>query len=154
VRAPLASTVAQLQKRFPDVLQYESRGSADLVVNVSLLGAKFGDEEMAALKPLAEQIVIADFSGTAVTDRSAASIAAMKRLRALRLMRTQITDATLLTLGGLNQLESLNVFGTTVTPVALQVAAGLPKLQHLYAGETKIPADFQVSEAVRRKLLF
>jgi hypothetical protein len=154
VRAPLAPVVAQLQKRFPDVLEYESRGSADLVLNVSLMGAEFGDEDMAALKSLAEQIVIADFSGTAITDRSAAYIAAMKRLRVLRLMRTQITDTTLRTLGGLNQLESLNVFGTAATPVALQVAARLPKLQHLYAGETKIPADVQVSETVRRKLLF
>ena len=78
----------------------------------------------------------------------------MKRLRVLRLMHTQITDATVQALSGLNQLESLNVFGTGVTPVALQVAARLPKLQHLYAGETRIPADVQVSEAVRRKLLF
>jgi uncharacterized membrane protein len=153
-RAPLASTVAELQKRFPDVLEYESRGSANLVVNVSLIGDKFGDQELAALKPLDEQIVIADFSGTAVTDRSAASIAAMKRLRVLRLMRTQITDATIQSLGGLDQLESLNVFGTAVSPAALQVAAHLPKLRYLYAGETKIPADVQVSEAVRRKLLF
>ena len=153
-RAPLAPTVSQLQKRFPNALDYESRGSADLVVNLSLIGAGFGDEDIAALKPLAEQIVMADFSGTAITDRSAASIAAMKRLRVLRLMRTQITDATVQALSGLNQLESLNVFGTGVTPATLQVAARLPKLQHLYAGETKIPADAQVSEAVTRKLLF
>ena len=153
-RAPLSSTVAELQKRFPDVLEYESRGSANLVVNVSRIGDKFGDRELAALKPLAEQIVIADFSGTAVTDRSAASIAAMRHLRVLRLMRTQITDATMQALGGLDQLESLNVFGTAVSPAALQVAAHLPKLRYLYAGETKIPADVQVSEAVRRKLLF
>jgi hypothetical protein len=109
---------------------------------------------VAALKPLAEQIVIADFSGTAITDRSADSLGAMKRLRVLRLMRTRITDTTLRTLAGLDQLESLNVFGTAVTPLAVLVAARLPKLQHLYAGETKIPADVQVSEAVRRKLLF
>jgi uncharacterized membrane protein len=154
MRAPLAPTVAQLQKRFPNVLDYESRGSADLVLNVSLMGSEFGDEDMTALAPLAEQIVMADLSDTAVTDRSAASIAGMKRLRVLRLMRTQITDATVQRLGGLNQLESLNLFGTAVTPAALQVAATLPKLQHLYAGETRIPADVQVSEAVRRKLLF
>ena len=36
LRAPLAPEVAQLKQRFPDVLDYESRGSADLVVNVSL----------------------------------------------------------------------------------------------------------------------
>jgi uncharacterized membrane protein len=153
-RAAFAPTVAQLEKRFPNALDYESRGSADLVLNVSLIGAGFGDEDMAALKPLTEQIVMADFSGTAITDRSAASIAAMKRLRVLRLMRTQITDTTVQALSGLNQLESLNVFGTGVTPVSLQVAGRLPKLQHLYAGETRIPTDVQVSEAVRRKLLF
>jgi len=153
-RAPFAPAVAQLQKRFPNVLDYESRGSADLVLDVSLMGSKFGDEDMTALAPLAEQIVMADFSGTTITDRSASSISAMKRLRVLRLMHTQITDATVQALSGLNQLESLNVFGTGVTPVALQVAARLPKLQHLYAGETRIPADVQVSEAVRRKLLF
>jgi hypothetical protein len=153
-RAPLASTVAEFQKRFPDVLEYESRGSANLVVNVSLIGDKFGDQELAALKPLDEQIVIADFSGTAVTDRSAASIAAMKRLRVLRLMRTQITDATMQAFGGLDQLESLNVFGTAVTPAALQVVPHLPKLQRLYVGETKIPANVQVFEAVKSKLSF
>jgi hypothetical protein len=153
-RASLAPTVVQIQKRFPNVLDYESRGSADLVLNVSLLGAGFGDEDMAGLKPLAEQIVMADFSGTAITDRSAASIAAMKRLRVLRLMHTQITDTTVQALSGLNQLQSLNLFGTGVTPISLQVTARLPKLQHLYAGQTRIPADVQVSEAVRRKLLF
>lgn len=153
-RASLAPTVAQIQKRFPNALDYESRGSADLVLNVSLLGAGFGDEDMAGLKPLAEQIVMADFSGTAITDRSAASIAAMKRLRVLRLMHTQITDTTVQALSGLNQLQSLSLFGTGVTPVSLQVTARLPKLQHLYAGQTRIPADVQVSEAVRRKLWF
>jgi hypothetical protein len=154
VRAPFAAVVAQLQKRLPNALDYESRGSADLVLNVSLMGSNFGDEDMTALAPVAEQIVMADFSGTAITDRSADSIAAMKRLRVLRLMHTQITDATVQALSGLNQLQSLNVFGTGVTPAALQVAATLPKLQHLYAGQTRIPADVQVSEAVRRKLLF
>jgi uncharacterized membrane protein len=153
-RAPLAPAVAQLQKRFPDVLEYESRGSVDLVLNVSLMGARFGDEDVGALQPISEHIVIADFSGTAVTDRSAGAIAAMKRLRVLRLMRTKITDATMQALGGLDQLESLNVFGTAVTPAALGAVVRLPKLQHLYAGETKIPSNVAVSEAVRGKLTF
>jgi hypothetical protein len=154
LRAPLAATVAQLEKRFPNGLEYESRGSAGLVVNVSLMGAKFGDEEMAALKPIDEQIVVADFSDTAVTDGSASSLAAMKHLRVLRLMRTKITDSTMQALGGLDQLESLSVFGTAITPAALQVMTHLPKLQHLYAGQTKIPADVQVSEAMKGKLSF
>jgi hypothetical protein len=154
LRAPLAAAVAQVEKRFPDVLSYESRGSADLVINVSLMGAKFGDDDLAALEPVAQQIVVADFSGTAITDRSAAAIAGMNRLRVLRLMRTKITDATMQALGGLDQLQSLNVLGTAVTPAALQVASHWPKLQHFYAGETRIPPDIQASEAVRGKLSF
>jgi hypothetical protein len=99
LRAPLAATFVRLQERYPDVLQYESRGSADVVVSVSLMGGKFGDEDLAALQPLYRQIVIADLSSTAVTDRSAPAIAAMKRLRVLRLMHTKITDTTAQALG-------------------------------------------------------
>jgi uncharacterized membrane protein len=153
-RAPLAAIVAQLQKRFPDALQYESRDSADLVMNASLIGSKFGDDDLQALQPVAGKIVAADFSGTGLTDRSAAAIAAMKRLRALRLMHTKITDATVAVLANLDQLETLNVFGDAVTPAALQLLARLPKLQHLFAGETKIPVDVPVSAAMRGKLSF
>ena len=53
-RAPLAPVVAQLKKRFPNVLDYESRSSANLVIDASLIGAKFGDEDVAALKPLGD----------------------------------------------------------------------------------------------------
>ena len=146
--------VAQLKKRFPDVLEYESRSSANLVIDASLMGAKFGDDDVAALKPVAEQIVVADFSGTAVTDRSAAFFAAMKHLRVLRLMRTKITDTTVLALGGLDHLESLDLFGTAVTPACLKVVEQLPKLHSLYVGETKIPAEVPVPESLKGKLLF
>lgn len=155
-RAPLAATVAELQARFPDVLQYESRSSANIVVNTSLLGARFGDEDLAQLKPLYGQIVVADFSGTAITDRSAVAIAAMKQVRVLRLMHTKITDATIgnLAQAGLDQLQSLNVFGTAVSPAVLQVLARLPTLRNLYVGETKIPPNLPVPEAIKGKLSF
>jgi uncharacterized membrane protein/mono/diheme cytochrome c family protein len=153
-RAPLAPVVAQLKTRFPNVLEYESRSSANLVVDASMMGAKFTDEDVAALMPLAGQMVIADFSGTAVTDRSAAVFAAMKHLRVLRLMHTKITDASVLVLGGMNRLESLDLFGTAVTPACLKAAEQLPKLHHLYVGETKIPADAPIPESLEGKLLF
>ena len=121
------------------------------MLNVSLMGAKFGDGDLAALNPVNEQIVTADFSGSGLTDRSASAIAAMKRFRVLRLMRTKISDKTVHALSGLSQLESLNVFGTEVTSAALPDVGHLPKLQHFYAGETKIPAEIQVSEAFARR---
>jgi uncharacterized membrane protein len=153
-RAPLAGVVAQLKQRFPNVLDYESRESANLVIDASALGARFGDEDLAALKPLNEQIVIADLSGTAITDRSAPLLAAMKHARVLRLTNTKITDATVLALGSLDRLESLDLYGTAVTPACLKVVESLPRLRHLYAGATKIPVDVRAPDDMKGKLLF
>jgi uncharacterized membrane protein len=154
LRAPLAAEVAQLKQRFPDAVDYESRSSANLVIDASALGARFGDDDLAAVKPLSEQIVIADLSGTAITDRSAPLLAAMKHARVLRLTNTKITDATVLALGGLGRLESLDLYGTGVTPACLKVVESLPKLRHLYAGATSIPEDVPRSDAMKTKLLF
>jgi uncharacterized membrane protein len=153
-RAPVASELARLKKKFPNILEYESRGSTDLLLNASILGPKFGDSDLAALSPLAEHITVADFSRTAITDRSATAIAAMKRLRVLRLTHTGITDPTLESLGVLDQLESLNVFGTRVTPAALPAIARLPRLAHFYVGQTAIPAGTTVPKALIGKLVF
>jgi hypothetical protein len=154
LRAEIASSVTQLQKQYPNILQYESRGSANLILNASILGPKFGDHDLEALAPLAEYITVADFSRTAITDRSATAIAAMKRLRVLRLMHTGITDQTVQGLGALDQLESLNVFDTPVTPAALPTIAKLPKLAHCYAGQTAIPTGITVPRALTSKIVF
>lgn len=153
-RAGLAPIVAQLQQRFPAVLDYESRGSADLVINASLLGSKFGDTDLAALAPLSGHIVIADFSGTNITDSSSGAIGAMTRLRSLRLMHTKITDATVQALAPLSQLESLNLFDTPVTLAALTAVSHLPKLRHVYARETKISPDAPISKDLKEKIIF
>jgi uncharacterized membrane protein len=153
-RAAIAPAVAELQKKFPNILDYESRGSADLRLNASILGARFGDNDLAEFATVAEHITVADFSGTGITDRSAGTIAAMKRLRVLRLMNTGITDATVLRLGTLGQLESLNVFGTPVTSASLPAISGLPRLAHLYVGQTSIPQGSPVPEPLAGKVVF
>jgi uncharacterized membrane protein len=151
-RAEIASTVAKLEQRFPNVLDYESRGSADLVVNALVMGDKFKDDDLAALIPLSRNIVRADFSRTGITDGSAPILAAMKRLRTLRLTHTRIGDLTVRSLTNLDQLESLSVFDTAVTPAVLPALARLPKLRHLYVGQTAISAAG--SNALKEKLLF
>jgi Planctomycete cytochrome C len=153
-RASLAQEVSQLEQRFPGVLEYESRSSAYLALDASALGPRFGDDDLAALKPLSAQIVTADLSRTAITDRSAPLLASMKHARVLRLTETKITDATISTLGGLDQLESLDLYGTAVTPACLKVVESLPKLRHLYAGATNIPSDTSVSDGLKSKLVF
>jgi mono/diheme cytochrome c family protein len=154
LRAPIAPAVAKLQKQFPNILDYYSRGAADLRLNASLLGSKFGDRDLEAFAPIAEHIIVADFSRTAITDHSAAAIAAMKRLRVLRLMDTRLTDATFLHLETLNQLESLDVYGTPITPAVLPAIAKLTKLSHFYAGQTGIAPGKSVPENLVGKLVF
>jgi hypothetical protein len=118
-RAPLAVAVKQLQARFPGVIMYESRSSADLEVDASLKGAGFGDADLAALAPLRARIVRADLSGTAVTDASATVLAAMRSLTRLRLAHTKITDKTLAALAGLKSLKSVSVVDTKAGDAAL-----------------------------------
>jgi len=154
LRSAIAQTVSQLQKQYPNVLDYESRGSAELRLNAAVLGRKFGDRDLEAFAPVADHITVADLSSTAITDHSAAVIGAMKRLRALRLMDTRLTDATVLHLENLNQLESLNVYGTSVTPAVLPMIAKLPKLSHFYAGQTRIPPGISASASLAGKLVF
>jgi len=154
LRETLSPAVQQLQKRFPNILDYESRGSADLYLNASILGTKFADSDLAVFAPLAKQITVADFSRTAITDRSVTVITAMKQLRVLRLMHTGITDTTVQALGPLDHLESLSVFGTQVTPAVLPTVARLPKLAHFYAGQTAIPNGMTIPKALTGKIVF
>lgn len=154
LRSAIAPAVAELQKQFPNVLDYDSRGVADLRLNASILGSKFGDRDLEAFAPIAEHIIVADFSRTAITDHSATAIAAMKRLRVLRLMDTHLTDATFVNLETLNQLESLDVYGTPITPAVLPSLAKLPKLSHFYAGQTGIVPGKSVPDNLVGKLVF
>jgi len=153
-RAAFAPVLSQVQSRLPNVVGYQSRTSADLVLSASWLGAKFGDNEIVVLAPLSERIVAADFSGTAITDRSAPVLAAMKKLRQLRLAHTAISDATILELGSLDRLESLSVFDTGVSASSLSLFARLSKLQHVYAGQTRISADTVIPPQLNGKLVF
>lgn len=91
-RAPLAAQVARLQERFPGVIAYEAQDSPDLEISASLKGQAFGDADLQVLAPLAARIVRADLSGTAITDASLPLLAAMPKLRNLRLSGTKVRD--------------------------------------------------------------
>ena len=153
-RAPLAALVASLQQRFPNLLDYQSRSSSGVVVNAAWLGSKFGDSELAALAPLSDRIVAADLSSTAITDKSATAISAMKHLRSLHLTHTRITDATVQSLAALGELEVVSLFDTGVSPAALPALARLPKLRRVYVGNTKIPPASSLPVEFRQKLVF
>src|SRR5262249_24196325 len=153
-RQAFAEILSQVQLRLPNIVEYQSRNSAYVVVNASWRGSKFGDNDVAALAALGQRIIAADFSGTAITDRSARDIAAMKKLRQLRLAHTAITDSTIQELASLDQLESLSIFDTRVTESSLPMFARLAKLRNVYAGETKIPHGAAVPAQIKDKLVF
>jgi len=109
LRAPLARQVAQLQNRFPGVIQYDSRSSADLVIDASPRREGFGDADLRALAPLRDRIVELNLSGTAVTDASAPALAAMPLLRTLRLTGTHTTGVAVQALSPSKTLRVLAV---------------------------------------------
>lgn len=130
LRASLAVTVRRLQDRFPGVIAYEARDSADLEINASLKGQAFGDADLRALAPLAARIARADLSGTAVTDASLPVLAAMPKLRNLRLSGTKVRDIHGLEVAP--ALKSLSVVDTAVSGSA--VAAFKAKGVAVYGG--------------------
>jgi hypothetical protein len=153
-REAFASILSQVQLRLPNIVEYQSRNSAYVVVHASWRGFKFGDSDVSVLGGLSQWIVAADFSGTAITDRSARDIAAMKKLRQLRLAHTAITDNTIQELASLDQLESLSIFDTRVTESSLLMLARLAKLRNVYAGKTKIPHGAAVPAQIKDQLVF
>jgi hypothetical protein len=153
-RTALAGAVQKLQQRFPYLLDYESRSSADLVLNASLWGTKFGDNELSEFAPVRERLVVADLSNTAITDRSSSSIAAMKHLRKLSLMNDGVTDTTVEALRSLSELESLNLFHTAISAAAFEAISGLPRLQKVYVQGTKISADTSIPLPLKDKVSF
>ena len=56
---------------------------------------RFGDAELAALRPLAPQTVWLDLSGTGITDAGLSTVAQFRNLTRLHLNRTRISDTGL-----------------------------------------------------------
>jgi len=154
LRAGLAPAVARLQAQYPGLITYESRQTADLCLNAVTLGMKFGDNDVTALAPLRDRVVWADLSGTAVTDRSAPEIGAMKNLRVLKLEGTAITDLSVLAFDSLTRLELLNLYNTSTTSKSMAGFERLKAIRRIYVASTKIPADAPCPTSLRGKLVF
>lgn len=151
LRADVAKPVEDLQRRYPGIVAYESRQSALIEINASLLGPAFGDADLAAMAPLRANVVRLDLTGTAVTDGGLQQLAGMDRLRVLRLNETATTDAGVRHLRTLEALESLSLFRTRITKAALNDLAALPNLKSWTAAETAATADAVANDSTRRR---
>ena len=130
-RAALAAKVAELQRRFPGALSYESRTAAALHFTAAGFGRDFGDAELALLAPLREQIVVLNLSGSGVTDSSAELIGGFANLRVLRAGSTRVGDETVRRIAALPALESVSLADTAITEASVGLFAKLRKLQAL-----------------------
>jgi len=104
--------------------------------------AQVTDDRIAALlPPVAGHVQDLSLARSGITDRSAALIAGMVRLRRLDLSRTAITDAGVTLLGSLKNLEELNLVGTSVTDASLPDLANATNLQRLFLWSTQVTPD-------------
>jgi hypothetical protein len=129
-RAALAAEVERLAARYPGILTYESRNSANLELDASLRGGSFGDADLKAFGPLYSRLVRVDLSGTAVTDASAKLLSTMSMLKTLRLANTRTGDSLIAALAPLKSLKALTVTGTAVTRSALAPLRGRGVIVH------------------------
>lgn len=107
--------------------------------------ANFGDEQIALLAPLTEQIAWLKLGGTKITDASLKEIAKLKNLNKLHLEHTAITDAGLATLKSLPYLEYVNVVDTKITDAGLKAIAAVKSLRSVYVWKSAV-TDSAVSQ--------
>ncbi len=102
---------------------------------------RFGDGELAALEPVADQIMWLDLGRTKVTDSGLATVAKMPHLEKLHLEGTKVTDAGLKHLSGLTELRYLNLYKTSVGNAGLKHLASLGNLDRLYLWQSEVTAE-------------
>lgn len=139
-RTGLAAKVAELQRKFPGALSYESRGSAALHFTAAGLGREFGDAELRALAEVGAELVVLDLSGTAVTEGAAEALSRLSRLRVLRLAFTGVGDDVARAVSRLRELETVVLTDSALSPSGVEALRGLGKLRKLHVGSSLAPA--------------
>jgi glutathione peroxidase-family protein len=118
--------------------------SGAIEVNFSLLGKEAGDADVAALQPLAADLVWLNLSRTAITAAAMPELSRLRELRRLNLANTAVDDSALAILavpGSLPRLESLNLYGTDVTDAGVLPLAALAELRQVYLWDTAVTAE-------------
>jgi hypothetical protein len=147
---PMKKEIERLRLEFPAALGYEFQNSGTLVFNALGMRGRFGDEQLARLRPVLSAVVSLDLSHTAVTDTGVRTLADATALKSLRLAETRVSDTALETLSSLRELESLNLHGTRVTGAGLLGLTSLPRLRKLYLWQTGV--DEETLRTLREKL--
>ena len=115
-----------------------SAEDARLRVNVINASKEFGDEQLALLDPVAEQIAWLNLGRSQVTDQGMKVVNHMRNLERLHLEHTKVTDEGIAMLAPLSQLEYLNLYGTEVGNGIFEYFENMPRLRRVYVWQTKV----------------
>ncbi len=121
--------------RIRDAGGYASRvslGDDSVVVNLSMLGSRAGDETLALLDGLEGVLVDLDLGATGVGDAGVGELGRFERLQRLDLSKTGVGNGGVAALVGLERLESLNLYGTGVDDGAVESLAAMAGLKSLF----------------------
>ncbi len=120
------------------VAQPLAADTAALDVNFAPLGAKAGDDALAAAVPLGSQVVWLSLARTAVRPQSLATLGRFTSLQRLNLSGTATHDDALLHVASLGGLQVLNLSSTQVTDAGLERLHGMRSLQRVYLWGSKV----------------
>ena len=134
--APDTAAVGRL-KRLGLVVKPIAAGSNALEVNAVNVSS-FGDNEVAMLSPIVDNILWLHLADTKITDKASKQISACKNLRRLVLRGTVAGRLTMADLNGLTNLVYLNIVGTSVDDDALSQYVPPTSLTHFYCWNSKV----------------
>lgn len=130
-------TIGQVEKSGASLMAI-AQDTPELRFSALNVSKDYSDDQLAMLKPVADQIKWIDLARTKVTDKGLAHLSGMKSLSRLHLENTPVTDAGLDHLKGLSNLEYLNLYGTQVTDAGIMKLAGLKKLKKVFLWQSKV----------------
>src|SRR5690606_7598436 len=122
------------------VIRELAEGSPALSINV--YGADlYTDESLAALEPIAEQVVSLNMDGMPIGEKGLEMIAKFHNLRDINLNDTPVDDQGLAGLTKLEKLRAASLSGTAVTATGLKVLLENPGLQKIYVWNTAMTQE-------------
>lgn len=140
LQAAAPEAIAEVEKLGALVMPLYA-GSVELRVSFPSSRDKVTDETVAALVPLAGQLVDLDLSGTQVTDASAESLSKFIYLDTLHLERTDVGDASVQAVAPLVYLQYLNLHSTKVTDQGIKSLEQAKSLEKIYLWKTEVSYD-------------
>lgn len=119
-----------------------------LEVDLSLMDSLPGNNPLALLTDVKDQVVWLNLSRTRIADADLEAVGGLTNLLRLRLDQTQITDKGLASLGNLSKLEYLNLYGTKVSDASIETLKQLSQLKKVYLWQTDVtPAGVAALQA-------